>query len=147
MDLVALLLLVAQWDSVADDNAASRELAKSEPKNRKPSKSAMTRRWHSDVYIPLEAATVQVLNSLAGQNTVDNNGVDFEGTVLHDGFGSFDERAAGVGHIIDDDSDLILDVTDKDHARDLVGAGTFLVNKRELQIQAISNGSSTNNPH
>jgi 2-keto-3-deoxy-6-phosphogluconate aldolase len=33
---------------------------------------------------------------------------------------------------------------DKDHARDLVGAGTFLVNERELQVQAISNGSSTN---
>lgn len=103
----------------------------------------MTRRWHSDVYIPLEAATVQVLNSLAGQNTVDNDGVDFGGTVLHDGLGSLDERPAGVGHIIDDDSDLILDVTDKDHARDLIGAGTFLVNKCELQIQAIGNGSST----
>lgn len=25
MDLVALLLLIAQWDSVADDNAARRE--------------------------------------------------------------------------------------------------------------------------
>ena len=104
----------------------------------------MTRCWYSGVYIPLEAATVEVLNRLAGQNTVHNDGVDLGGTVLHDGFGSLGERAAGVGHIVDDDSDLVLDITDKDHARDLVGAGTFLVNERELQVQAISNGSSTN---
>lgn len=95
------------------------------------------------MYIPLETATVQVLNRLAGQNAVHNDGVDFGGTVLHDSFGSLGERAAGVGHIVNDDGDLVLDITDKDHARDLVGTGTFLVNKCELQIQAISDGSST----
>lgn len=103
----------------------------------------MTRCCYLGVYIPLEAAAVQVLNRLAGQNTVHNDGVDFGSTVLHDGFGSLGKCAAGVGHIVDDDSDLVLDITDKDHARDLIGTGTFLVNKRELQVQAISNGSST----
>ena len=97
------------------------------------------------MYIPLEAATVEVLNCLSRKNTVHNDGVDLGGTVLHDSFGGLGERAAGVGHIVDDDGNLVLDITDKDHAGDLVRAGTFLVNERELQVQAISNGSSTKN--
>jgi hypothetical protein len=95
------------------------------------------------VNIPLEAAAVQVLDGLSGQDTVDNDGVDLESAVLHDSVGSLGERTAGVGHIVNDDGNLVLDVTDKDHARDLVGTGTFLVNKSELQVQAIGNGSST----
>jgi hypothetical protein len=95
------------------------------------------------VNIPLEAAAVQVFDSLSGQDTVDNDGVDLESAVLHDSVGSLGERTAGVGHIVNDDGNLVLDVTDKDHARDLVGTGTFLVNKSELQVQAIGNGSGT----
>lgn len=64
MDLVALLLLVAQWDSVTDDNAA-RELVESVPKS-KSFNIPMTRCCYLGVYIPLEAAAVQVLNRLAG---------------------------------------------------------------------------------
>lgn len=74
-----------------------------------------------------EAAAVQVFDGFAGQDTVHDDGVDLLGAVLHDGVGGFDERTAGVGHVVDDNSDLVLDVADEDHARDLVRARTFLV--------------------
>ena len=134
LDLVASLLLVAQWDSVADNDAGT-PLAKSCSRGRlNPFKA----RW---MYIPLQAAAVQVLNCLSGKNTVHNDGVDFEGAVLHHGLGGLGESAAGVGHVVDDDGNLVLDITDKDHARDFVGTGTFLVNEGELQVEAIGNGS------
>lgn len=91
----------------------------------------------------VQTATVQVLDGLAREDTVDDNGVDFLGTVLKDGVGSLDEGATGIGHVVDDDGDLVLDVTDKNHAGDLVGPGTLLVNQGELQIETVSNGSST----
>lgn len=91
----------------------------------------------------VQTATVKVLDSLAGENTVDDNGVDFLGTVLEDSVGGLDEGATGIGHVVDDDGDLVLDVTDKDHAGDLVGAGTLLVDEGELQVEAVSNGSRT----
>lgn len=65
---------------------------------------------------PAEAAAVQVLNGLARQNAMHDNGVDFPGAVLHDGVGGLDECTAGVGHVVDDNSDLVLNVADEDHA-------------------------------
>ena len=91
----------------------------------------------------VQTATVQVLNGLAGEDPVNDNGVDFLGTVLEDSVGSLDEGATGIGHVVDDDGDLVLDVTDKNHAGDLVGAGTLLVDESELQIETVSNGSRT----
>ena len=84
-----------------------------------------------------QAAAVQVLNCLARQDTVNNDGVDFLGTVLHDGVGSLDKGT-------DDDGNLVLDATDEDHARDLVGSRTLLVNEGELQIKTIGDGGCTN---
>jgi len=95
------------------------------------------------MHIPLETAAIQVLDGLSGENTVHNDGVNLECTVLHNSVGGLGESAAGVGHIVDDDGNLVLDITDKNHAGDLVGAGTFLVNESELQIQTIGNSSST----
>lgn len=74
---------------------------------------------------------------------MDDNRVDFLGAVLHHGIGGLDERAAGVGHVVDDDGDLVLDITDEDHAGDFVGTGTFLVNQSELEVEAIGNGSGS----
>lgn len=84
--------------------------------------------------IPLQAATVQVLNCLSGEDTVDNNGVDLSGTVLHNGLSGLGESTAGIGHIVDDNGDLVLDISNKNHAGNFVGTGTFLVNKSELQV-------------
>lgn len=91
-----------------------------------------------------QSAAVQVLNGLAGQDAVNNDGVDFLCAVLHDGVGSLDKGTAGIGHVVDDDGNLVLDATDEDHARDLVGARTLLVNEGELQVKTIGDGSGTN---
>jgi len=90
-----------------------------------------------------ETAAVQVFDGLAGQDAVHDDGVDFLGAVLHNGVGGLDERAAGIGHVVNDDGNLVLDVADQDHAGDLVGTGTFLVNQGELEIEAIGDGSGT----
>lgn len=86
------------------------------------------------MYIPLQAAAVQVLDCLSGEDTVDNDGVDLGCAVLHNGFGGLGESTTGVGHIVDDNRDLVLDVSNKNHAGNFVGTGTFLVNKSELQV-------------
>jgi hypothetical protein len=98
------------------------------------------------VYVPLETAAVQVVDSISGENTVHNDGVNLECAVLHNGVGGLGECAAGVSHVVDDDGNLVLDITDKNHARDLVGTGAFLVDESKLQIQAIGNSSSTGKP-
>ena len=86
-----------------------------------------------------QAAAVEVINCLAGQDAVHHNGIDLLGTVLHDGVGSLDEGAAGIGHIIDDNGNLVLDVANEDHAGDLVRTRTFLVDEGKLQIEAVGN--------
>lgn len=90
-----------------------------------------------------EAATVQVLNGLAGENAVDHDGIDLLGAVLHHSISSLDERSAGVSHIVDNDGDLVLDVTDEDHSGDFVGAGAFLVDQSELEIESVRDSGST----
>lgn len=90
-----------------------------------------------------KAAVVDVFGGLAGEDTVDNNGVHLLGTVLHDGVGSLDEGTAGIGHIVNNNSNLVLHVADEDHARDLVRAGTLLVDQGELQIKAVGDSSGT----
>lgn len=87
----------------------------------------------------VEAAAVQILDGLAGQNAVDDDGVDFLGTMLHYRVGGLDQRAAGVGHIVDDDGNLVLHVANQDHARDLIRTRALLVDQGELQIEAVGN--------
>lgn len=90
-----------------------------------------------------QAAVVDVLSSLAGKDTVDDNSVDFLSTVLHHSIGGLDESTAGISHVVNDDSDLVLNATNENHARDLVGAGALLVDERELEIEAVGDGSGT----
>lgn len=51
--------------------------------------------------------------------------------------------ATSVSHIVDQDGDLVLDVTDKDHAAYNVGTRSLLVNKSKASVQAVSQRSST----
>lgn len=87
-----------------------------------------------------ESAAVEVLDGFPRENAVDDDGVDLAGAVLHDGVGGFDEGAAGVGHVVDDDGDLVLDVADEDHAGDFVGTSAFFVDEGELQVEAVCDG-------
>jgi hypothetical protein len=60
--------------------------------------------------------------------------------VRHDCFGRFDERAARVGHVVDEDGDFVLDVADEDHAGDFVGARALFVDEGEAEVKAVGYG-------
>ena len=60
--------------------------------------------------------------------------------VAHDSFCGFDERAACVCHVVDEDRDLVLDVADEDHAGDFVGARALFVDEGEAEVEAVGNG-------
>lgn len=90
-----------------------------------------------------QAAVVDVLDGVAGEDTVDDDGVDFPSSVLHHSVGCLDESTAGIRHVVNDDGDLIFDVTNEHHAGNLVGTGTFLVDQGELRIQPVSDASGS----
>lgn len=51
--------------------------------------------------------------------------------------------SAGVGHVVDENGDLVLDVTDEDHATNDVGSGALLVNQSKGRVEAIGNRGGT----
>jgi hypothetical protein len=60
--------------------------------------------------------------------------------VRHDCFGRFDERAACVGHVVDEDGDLVFYVADEHHAGDFIGACALFVDESEAEIEAVGYG-------
>jgi len=65
---------------------------------------------------------------------------DFASTMVHDGLGGFDERTAGIGHVVDENGNFILNVSDEDHAGDFVRAGSLFVDEGETEVKAVSDG-------
>jgi hypothetical protein len=65
---------------------------------------------------------------------------DFARFVRHDGFGGFDESAARVGHVVNEDGDLVFYVADEDHTGDFVGARTLFVDEGEAEVEAVGYG-------
>lgn len=98
--------------------------------------------WHSvgDNQV-LQFAVVDLLDSVAAENTVSDNGDGSLGAVLDDNVSSLAKGTAGVGHVIDDDSCAIFDIADKNHAADFVRAGTLLVDESEADVEVVGNGS------
>lgn len=90
-----------------------------------------------------EAAVVDVIDGVTGEDAVDDNGVDFLSTVLHDGVGGLDEGSASISHIVDDDGNLVLDVTNKNHSGNFVGTRALLVDQGELRIQPVGDSGGT----
>ncbi len=62
---------------------------------------------------------------------------DFTGLVRHEGLGSFGERAAGIGHVVDEDAGFVFNVTNEDHAGDFVGARALFVNQGEAEVETV----------
>ena len=58
-----------------------------------------------------------------------DNGDDFTRAVRHDCLSGFHERAARVGHVVDED-----------HAGDFVGAGALFVDEGEAEVEAVGDG-------
>lgn len=90
-----------------------------------------------------QAAVVDVVDRIAGKDAVYDNGVDFPGSMLHHRVGRLDKGSASIGHIVNDNGNLVLDITDKYHSRNLVGTRAFLVNQGELRVQSVSDGSGS----
>lgn len=86
---------------------------------------------------------VELFNSIAGQNAMSDNGNRTAGSMLDDDFGSLAESATSIGHIVDNDSDLAANITDQNHARDLIGPGALLVDKGETEVEAVGDGGSS----
>jgi len=65
---------------------------------------------------------------------------DFASFVRDERLGGFGERAAGVGHVVDEDAGFVFDVADEDHAGDFVGAGALFVDEGEAEVEAVGYG-------
>ena len=78
-------------------------------------------------YHPAQLAPIKRLNRIAGQNSMRDNCNDFRGAMRHHRVSGFDERAARVRHIIDEDGDAGLHIADKDHTGDFIWAGALFV--------------------
>lgn len=91
----------------------------------------------------LQLAVVDLVDRIAAEDTVCHNGDGSNRTVLDDHVGRFAEGSASVCHVVDDDGGAALDVSDEDHAADFVGTSTLFVDERELDVEAVSDGSSS----
>ena len=70
-----------------------------------------------------------------------DDGDDFLGVALVDErVGGFDEGAAGVGHVVDEDGGFGGDVADENHTGDFVGAGALFVDEGEVEVEAVGDG-------
>lgn len=85
----------------------------------------------------LELAAVQCLDGITAQDTVRDDCERIFCAFSDQNVCGLDESATGIGHVIDKDGRLALDVSNENHAGDLVGAGTLLVNESKAEIQAI----------
>lgn len=105
-----------------------------------------------------QAGVVDGLNGLSAQDTVGDNSVHGLGTVRADGFSSLGElygrlelemvesclfrgtySSASVCHVIDENGNLVPDITNKNHASNHVGARALLVNEGKGRVETISN--------
>lgn len=80
---------------------------------------------------------VELFYSIAGEDTVSDNGDSTAGTVINDDLSSLAEGAASIGHVVDNDGDLAANITDQNHTRDLVRTSALLVNKSEAKVEAV----------
>lgn len=94
----------------------------------------------------LKLAVVDLVDRIAGEDTVGHDGNGSNCAILDDHVGRFAEGSAGVCHVVNNDGCAALDVSDKDHAADFVGASTLFVDERELDVEAVGDGSCSVNP-
>ena len=84
-----------------------------------------------------QLTAIQRLNSLAAQDPMRDNRQDLLGPMRHNRVRSLDKCSTGIGHVVDDDGDFAADVADEDHSTDFVGAGAFLVDEGEGEVEAV----------
>lgn len=90
-----------------------------------------------------QAALVEDIDGVAAEDAVGDDGDDLAGAVIFHRLGGLGQRPAGVGHVVDEDGDLVHDVSDEHHAPDDVGSGALLVDESETPVQAVGDGGGT----
>lgn len=85
----------------------------------------------------LEAGVVNSADSGTTEDSVGQDGVDFEGASLNELVGRVTDGAAGVGHVVDEDGHSVFHVTDEYHTRHFVGLFPFLVDESKVDVQSI----------
>jgi hypothetical protein len=88
----------------------------------------------------LQLAALDDVDGVAAQDAVGDDGDDLLSAVRDEGGGGLGQRAAGVGHVVDEDAGHVLDGADQDHAGDFVGARALLVDQGEGKVEAVGDG-------
>lgn len=84
-----------------------------------------------------QPATVESLDGVAAENAVGDDGHDFPRAVFHERVGGLCQRPTRVGHVVDQDSHPVFNISDQHHSRDFVGAIPLFVNQGKSQIKSI----------
>lgn len=87
-----------------------------------------------------QLAIIDNLNGLTRENSMCDDGHNFLCSVGLEGFSGFGKSTACVGHVVDEDSDLVLDVSDENHAGDFVGTGTLFVDESKVEVETVGDG-------
>jgi hypothetical protein len=89
----------------------------------------------------LQLTVVDLVDRVAAEDTVCDNRDGRCCAVLDDNVGCFAQCAASVCHVVHDDRNAALHVTDQDHATDFVRSGALLVDEGELGVEVVGDCS------
>lgn len=89
---------------------------------------------------PRQPTPIYPLNRVSAQYPVRDNRNRLGRAVRYHHVRGLAERAACVGHVVDDDGGAVCDAADEDHAGDFVGAGALLVDEGEGEVQGVGYG-------
>ena len=84
-----------------------------------------------------QLGSVQRLDRVPGQDPVRHYGHHLARAVRHHRLRRLDERAARVGHVVDQYGYFVLHVTHQNHARDFVRPCALLMDQGEVQVEAV----------
>lgn len=88
----------------------------------------------------LQFTIINHLNRITTQYTMGDDGEDFFCAFADQGCGGFGERAAGIGHIVDEDAGFADYLSDEGHFGDFVGARAFFVDYGEGEVETVGYG-------
>lgn len=89
-----------------------------------------------------ELRVVDDLTGLAGEDAMGDQSNNLLCAVVLDGLGGLGQGTAGIGHIVNEDGGLALDISNENHAGDLVWTSTLLVDKCELKVESVGDRGS-----
>jgi hypothetical protein len=89
----------------------------------------------------LQLTVVDLVDRVTAEDTVCNNCNGRCCAVLDDNVGCFAKCTASVCHVVDDDRNAALHVTNQDHAADFVRSGALLVDEGELGVEVVGDRS------